>query len=84
MSEARFRADGQGAHECRFDSYLNQARGYYMIDVDFVFGATFPCYFCTELTANGISVDNRWVSVCKKCAMSKTCDEIGGNTIRGG
>jgi len=55
-----------------------------MIDVDFVFGATFPCYFCTELTANGISVDNRLVSVCKKCAMSKTCDEIGGNTIRGG
>lgn len=59
-----------------------------MIKVDFVFGATFPCFCCEEPTAHGISCDKEgnpyyclmnggtWVSLCKLCATSRTYDEI--------
>lgn len=52
------------------------------IQLDFVFGATFPCSFCKELTAHGVTrrvadQGDEWVSVCKKCAKSAT-DDIDG------
>jgi hypothetical protein len=47
-----------------------------MIAVDFVFGAAFPCCFCGELTAHGITGVTNWVSVCKRCASFRKYEEI--------
>lgn len=47
-----------------------------MINVDFVFGTALPCYFCSEQTAHGVARSPHWISVCKKCATSRTENEI--------
>lgn len=44
--------------------------------LDFIFGTCFPCIFCGEMTAHGVSVDSKWISICRVCAVSKTYNDI--------
>jgi len=41
-----------------------------MVNVDFIFGATFPCSVCGKDTAHGVVSTAGWISLCKVCALA--------------